>query len=556
MDSPDTTSTRWANPAHAGSYGFGPFVLDPLRRTVWREDGTAVTLTARLFNALLQFVEHPGELLHKDRLMTVLWPGMVVEENSLSQVISALRRALGDDGRRFIRTEARRGFRFVCPVTARPPQLPCPAENAAQAQAGTIQASGTSPHGAALAVLPLVNIDNDPAQDYFVAGMMEELVAALTRIRSLSVIASGSTIALSGESLPPQILAQRLGVRYILEGSVRRAGTRVRIAVRLTDAGINTQIWAQVFDDALEDIFALQDRVALQVAGVIEPKVRAAEMRRAARAPLQHLGCYDLYLRAAQLRMSLSREQVLQALELLDLALRQDPEFAPALAQAAGCHSLICVNGWACDPDPHRRQGLALVERALRVCDDDAAVLAQLANALMDLEPRPGANIDRALALIARATALNPGLAFAWFIGGVLHLIDGNGVAAEEHLLRAMQLDPVSQLHETARAHLGLALAVQGRYEQAVAELRTASNLSPRGRLCLACLHGEIGELREARAELQRYAQQTAVPPETMVTNLSRCERLHAVMCAALGRILTGDHADACGAGPAGPILT
>lgn len=532
------TSTRRTDKAQAGSYAFGPFVLDPLRRSVYREDGVAVTLTSRLFDALQLFVEHPGDLLHKDWLMAVLWPGMVVEENSLSQVISALRRALGDDGRRFIRTEARRGFRFVCPVAARPPQLLRPAQIAAQET--PVADRSQDARGATLAVLPFVNLDNDPARDYFVAGMMEELVTALTRIRSLFVVASGSTIALAGEALPPQIVAQRLGVRYILEGSVRHAGTRVRIAVRLADAEVNTQLWAQRFDEALEDIFALQDRVALQVAGIIEPKVRAAEMRRAARAPLQNLRCYDLYLRAAQLRMSLSREQVGQALELLDRALALDPDFAPALAQAAGCHSLICINGWSDDLAAHRQQGLALVERALRVCDDDASVLAQLANALMDLEPEPGANIDQALALVARATALNPGLAFAWFIGGVLSLIDGNGHVAEEQLLRAMRLDPVSQLHEQARAHLGLALAVQGRYDQAAAELRTASNLPPRGRLVLACLHGELGELREARQELQRYGQLTAIPAEAMVAGMSRCEPLRATMSAALDRIRHG----------------
>ncbi len=408
------------------------------------------------------------------------------------------------------------------------------------AQSTRLQTDDTSARGAALAVLPFINLDNDPAHDCVVAGMMEELVTALTRIRSLSVIASGSTIALAGEALPPQAVAERLGVRYLLEGSVRRTGTRVRISVRLTDAVVNTQLWAQRFDGVLEDMFALQDDVALQIAGVIEPKVRAAETRRAARAPLQNLGSYDLYLRAAQLRMSLSREHVTQALALLERALAQDPDFAAALAQAAGCHSLICINGWSDDLASHRQQGLALVDRALRTCDDDASVLAQLANALMDLEPKPGANIDRALALIARATALNPALAFAWFIGGVLNLIDGNGPAAEEHLQRAMQLDPVSQLHETARAHLGLALAVQGRHAEAAAELRTASNLPPRGRLALAYLHSELGEMQEAREELRRYRQLTAIPTETMVASMCRCAELRTVMSAALGRIHAG----------------
>jgi len=140
-----------------------------------------------------------------------------------------------------------------------------------------------------------------------------------------------------------------------------------------------------------------------------------------------------------------------------------DPDYAPALAQAAGCHSQILASGWSSDPESHRRQGHELAARALRDGGDDPGVLAQVANALMDLEQEPGSNIDQAMTLIARATDLNPGSAFAWFISGVLCMIDGNGDLAVDHLQRAIRLDPVSPLYGVATAHLGLSLAVQGR---------------------------------------------------------------------------------------------
>jgi tetratricopeptide (TPR) repeat protein len=248
------------------------------------------------------------------------------------------------------------------------------------------------------------------------------------------------------------------------------------------------------------------------------------------------MGSYDLYLRAARLRARLQRDAVFESLELLERALQLDPDFAPALAQAAGCHSQILAGEWTDDPEYHRRQGHALADRALHNCSEDPAVLAQVANALMDLEVHPGSNIDRALGLIARATTLNPGSAFAWFISAVLCMIDGQGDAVG-HLQRAMRLDPVSPLHAMARAHLGPALAMRREYAAASAMLRAASNLPARPQLVLACISSEIGELSSARDELRRYEQITSVPAESMVLRMTRHPGQRAMLAAALARI-------------------
>jgi TolB-like protein len=505
------------------SFAFGDFMLDPRRRVAWRRDGQhRLPLTPRVFNALLLFVENPGALLEKDHLLATLWPRVTVEENSLSQVVSALRRALDDDGTRYIRTEARRGFRFVASVTV------CTDRPDAAVDADA--------RGIRVAVLPFLNHSNDVDQDYFAAGLMEEIVTALTRIRSLFVIASGSTLTLTGKALQPQVAAHRLGVRYILEGSVRRSASKVRISVRLTDASSNAQIWAERFEGTLADIFALQDDVALSVAGVIEPNINAAETRRAARLPAVSLGCYDLYLRAMQKRMTLQREHVMQALLLLQRALGLDSNFAPALAQAAGCHSQIYIQRWVDDVEVHRTDGLALVERALRACADDASVLAQAANALLDLS-RDGEHLDRAADVIRRATELNPGSAYAWFVSGIVQMASGRGQAGVEHLQRSIRFDPISPLSNAARRDIGVGLVLLGKYEEALATFGAAVSRPPKSQLLMAFVCGRLERWQQAREELDVYEKMTIVPAEAMFAHLPTVRPLQALVLETISQI-------------------
>ena len=382
------------------------------------------------------------------------------------------------------------------------------------------------PDKPSIALLPFANLSQDVDQAYFVEGMMDEVVTALSRIRSIFVIASGSTLSLRGQSIDAGEAASRLGVRYILEGSVRRSDTRVRIKVSLTDAATGAQIWSERFEDTLSDVFSLQDRVALSVAGVIEPSIQSAEARRVARRPLESLGAYDLYLRAAPLRATLEKADVLQALALLERAVELEPGFAPALAQAAGCHSQIFTNGWAEDREAHRREGLEMARRAVAAGADDAQVLAHTANAVMDLDN----DIDHAIALINRATSLNPGCAYAWLISGIVHLVEGDGDAAADHLERAARLDPLSHLGEVARAHIGIARAAQGDYPTAVRLLRATTFRSARIHLILAALYGELGMFDASQDELSLYSGSSQVPVETMISFSSRSSALRTVM--------------------------
>ena len=191
------------------------------------------------------------------------------------------------------------------------------------------------PSKPSIAVMPFANLSADPEQEYFADGMLVEIVEALSRCRSIFVIASGSSLSFKGKGVGAQDAARALGVRYILEGNVRRAGNRVRIGVQLIDAVENLPIWTQRFEDTLEDIFDLQDKVALAVAGKIEPTLEAAEIRRASVRPTESLGSYDLYLRALPLHHTYSKEGSLEALTLLNQAIALDPVFGRALAQVA-----------------------------------------------------------------------------------------------------------------------------------------------------------------------------------------------------------------------------
>ncbi len=359
--------------------------------------------------------------------------------------------------------------------------------------------------------MPFANLSNDPDQDYFADGMMEEVVAALTRFKSLFVIASGSTLSFRGKAVTPQEVARQLGVRYVLEGSVRKAGDRVRIAVRLIDAADGSQVWAERFDDILEDIFALQDKVALSVAGVIEPTIRAAEVRRVSKRPTGNMNSYDLVLRALPLRNTWKSPEMLEALELLDQAIALDPGYAAALAAAANCHAIHAVYFPSEDRQWRLEQSQVLAARALQEAPDDVDVLSviafTLANGRRDLEG-PIAIIDRAL-------ALNPGSSFAWYASGALRAMIGEPELSAEHVETSMRLDPLSFIRFGQLAWLGVDRFEQGRFVDAVPLLRQSIELMPNFPISRAVLLACLGHLGEKVAVREAVAHQADDPCDT-----------------------------------------
>jgi adenylate cyclase len=267
------------------------------------------------------------------------------------------------------------------------------------------------PDKPSIAVLPFANMSGDPEQEYFADGMVEEIITALSRIRWLFVIARNSSFTYKGQAIDVKQVGRELGVRYVLEGSVRKAGERVRITAQLIEASSGTHLWADRIDGSLENVFDLQDQVAESVAGVIQPALRAAEIRRSAERPTHDLTAYDLYLRAFPHAVSFEKDRFALALELLGRAIERDPNYGPALAAAAHCHAQLDQNGWAGNREANRETAIDLARRALRAAADDPEILAAAAF----VPAWYGEDIEVALGLMDRSLALNPSFAHGWY---------------------------------------------------------------------------------------------------------------------------------------------
>ena len=295
------------------SVDFGHFSIFPHRRQLLA-DGRPITLGGRAFDVLLALIEASGAVVSKDDLLNQVWQGRIVEENRLAGEIVALRKAFGPD-RELIRTVAGRGYQFTGEIRVRPagtgereaPDIVAAAAESPRAS-GSHPATLPLPDKPSIAVLPFQNMSGDPEQEYFADGMVEEIITALSRIKWLFVIARNSSFAYKGHTVDVKQVGRELGVRYVLEGSVRKAAGRVRITGQLIDATNGAHLWADHFDGSIEDVFDLQDKVAASVAGVIEPALQAAETARSARRLTTDLTAYDAYLRAYPTVWSAARQ--------------------------------------------------------------------------------------------------------------------------------------------------------------------------------------------------------------------------------------------------------
>jgi TolB-like protein len=326
----------------------GGIEVRPPSREVFASGGPHV-LEPRVMQVLVALARRRGEVVSRDDLIRGCWGGRTVGGNAIDRCIAAIRGLSRTHGGYAITTVARVGYRLdeaapTFDTSARdPPPLP------------------SKP---SIAVMPFANLSGDPEQESFADGMVEEIARALSRFKSLFVIGGASGLAFKGKAATPREVGRILGVRYVLEGSVRKAADRIRIAVKLIDASDGAQIWADRFEDSIGDIFALQDKVALSAAGIIEPAVHAQESRRAMLRPTDNIGSYELWLRADTLIDHHGRAEVFEALTLLDRAIALDLRFAMAASSAAWCHSFILVCGWSDDPAASRRKGLDLAQRA------------------------------------------------------------------------------------------------------------------------------------------------------------------------------------------------
>jgi TolB-like protein/Flp pilus assembly protein TadD len=372
-----------------------------------------------------------------------------------------------------------------------------PARNSAAA----VRSALPLPDKPSIAVLPFQNMSGDREQEYFVDGMVEEIITALSRIRWLFVLARNSSFTYKGQAVDIKKVGRELGVRYLLEGSVRKTGNRVRITGQLIEAATGVHLWADRFDGSLEDVFDLQDKVAASVAGTIEPALQAAETARTAGRATDDLTAYDLYLQADALYLS-SAARVPEALRLLEQAIARDPRYGPALARAAvGCQRLIYDNR-SKDREGDRRKGVEFARRALEVASDDPLTLVNAAFALAYF----GENIGAMMTLVERALALNPNFSRGWHLSGVLRLWAGQPDVAIEHLKTALRLSPRARTG-WSHADLGAAYFVSRRFDEAERELRLIVQEDPTlplGHRFLAACLAHMGRLEEAREVVTR----------------------------------------------------
>lgn len=441
-------------------------------------------LEPRIMQVLVALARRRGDVLSRDELNELCWGGRVVGDDAVNRCIGRLRKLAQTYSGFSVETVPRVGYRLTEVAGAHAPF-----------------SSGLRTAKPSIAVLPFVNLSGDPEQSYFADGMVMEIVTALSRFPALFVIASGSSLTQRDPTVGWTQIAEALGVRYLLGGSVRRSGDRVRISVQLIDAPEDAQVWIERFEGQMEDVFALQDTVANAVAAQISPVVEAAEVRRSSMRPTADLGAYDLYLRALESQRAWTRDGILQSIRLLDEAIARDPDYGLALAFAARCHGTLSIQ-WCDDPAKSRERALELGRRALRVASDDPDVLSYVAFS----SALAGGDLAIADAMVERSLVRNPGSAMAWLFSGWIKVWGGRGELALAHLGTASRLDPHSPARPFLLGGLGIALLILGRQGDAILKLKEAAELRPNfvsPKVALVAALAHAGNIAEARTVLR-----------------------------------------------------
>jgi TolB-like protein/Tfp pilus assembly protein PilF len=372
------------------------------------------------------------------------------------------------------------------------------------------------PDRPSIAVLPFQNMSGHPEQEYFADGVVEDIISALSRMRWLFVIARNSSFIYKGRAVDVKQVGRELGVRYVLEGSVRKAANRVRITGQLIDATTGAHLWAHRFEGGLEDIFDVQDQMTASVVGAIGPKLEQAEIERAKRKPTENLDAYDYFLRGMAALHRWNRDANNEALRLFYRAIELDPEFASAHGMAARCYSQRKASGWMVDRAQEIAETERLARRAAALGEDDAVALCTAGIALAYVV----GELEHGNALMDRALAINPNWASAWLFSGWGKVWLGEPEAAIELVERAMRLSPQDPQIFNAQAAIALAHFFAGRYADASSWADMAAREQPIHFIanCVsAASNAHAGRLSEAQNAMARVRQ---LDPDLRLSNL------------------------------------
>ncbi len=477
--------------------GFAGFLLDLDGHSLTDAAGKDVPLTPSEFVLLASFLRAAERALSRDYLLQAV-AGREAEafDRSIDVLVGRLRRKIEADPRtpRLIVTVPGVGYKFAA--------RPAPAGEATPAQTTT----ASEPDRPSLAVLPFANLSGDPEQDYFADGIVEELTNALSRVRWFFVIARNSSFTYKGRAVDVRQVGRELGVRYVLEGSVRKAGGRVRITAQLVETEAGAHVWADRFDGVVDDIFDLQDTIAASVVGAIEPRLRDAELARTKRQRPGNPTAYDYFLRGLAKFYLETQEGTRETLRFLAQAMASDPSFAPPYSLAAACLLYRLEHTWSEDREEEKREAERLARAALALDSDDPTVLSFAGHVLAYTTY----DYSTALALIERSMALNPNSSQVCLVGGYTHLYVGDADRAIEWFRRGLRVSPLDARSCIFFSGLACALSLQGRDEEALtwANKSVAANASwGHGLRMQACALAHLGRMEEARTVAARVMQ-------------------------------------------------
>ena len=505
----------------AERYEFGQFVLDTARLELL-DERRVVELRPKAYETLLALLRSAGRVVAKDDLVATVWPDVIVNDDALAQCVHDVRNAIGDTDQRYIRTVSRRGYMFIHPVTltADLPTGP-PGERPLAHRNGSMVP--------AVAVLPFANLSSDPEQVFFADGVVEDLITALSRFHTFAVVARTSTFVYKDRAVDIREVARELGVRYLIEGSVRRSGDRIRVTTQLIDGATGGHLWADRFDGAPADIFDFQDAITDTVIGFVEPQIRKAEIERARQKRPESLDAWDLYVQALPLVHSGALVNWNRAVALLDRAVAFDPAYAPALALAAWARNKRNQLGGgenSAEIESDIDVAFCLAERAVAADPDDALALA-LEGWLHIHYRLDFSKLER----VRRALALNPNNTSVLDIAGIAHMRAGDLDRAFAIATRALDLSPVSPQRYVFMMHIAAIHNALGRHEEAIVFARRVVELEPAYvnahlALAIACAHlGRLGEAREEVAIARRLRPDVTIAA-VMVHRMQYPERV------------------------------
>ena len=482
-------------------FAFSDCVLDGGRREL-RCGSQLVAVEPQVLDLLIYLIEQRERVVSKDDLIASVWGGRIVSDTTLTSRVYAARKAIGDTGQdqRLIRTVARKGLRFIASVRAEP-------EVSAEPPASLLDERRRAPHSLperpAIAVLPFVNMSGDPDQEYFSDGISEDIITALSKLRWFFVIARNSSFIYKGRPVLMKDVGDELGVRYVLEGSVRKAGDRVRITAQLNDVDTGSHLWAEKYDRDVADVFAIQDEITETVVASIEPQLYAAESHHAKHRPPGNMDAWGLVMRALSHFWKVTRQDNLIAQNLLEQAVALDPHYGQALGLLAANLTYCTYAGWAeaaIAVPAAERAALAAIEA------DDQDPWAHYGLGCVHLLRR---RFDDSLAALERALRLNPNFSLAQGVYGFALAMCGRWQEADAATCRALRLSPRDPF---AALYYGIAAYAQfvGRnYNEAMRLARAALRLrgdhvaGHRILTAAAAMAGNVGVMCDALRQLK-----------------------------------------------------